>query len=669
MCRQSPARVKRLIDEAKCDINAVNNDGVTPLAVAVTYGCVELFSMLLPDSRDGITWICPKSGSTLLHLAISANHTRMVALLLKWGADLKAVNKKQETPLHLAAAEHNRAIVKLLLDAGADANTEDEKSHTAFEIAVENYQPHIPLERHHRALCAFLEAGADMPFVRRYEALLVTKVLYHAAITGDIDVINAYLKYPQRNIHVLLRRGEEDVGTPLAYAVEAGQTGVVEILLPALLKRKCDIHLAKPDYYTPFWIAAAAKRDDIVAIFLKSKVNLNTPSCFSLCSYGISASLLHGAVRQRETNVIQALLKSPQSNINVRGGPWQCTPLSWAVHDSKIDDTPLKLLLNDARIDMHAQDGTGLTPFLEAFLRKDATCINAFFEYGVDINTSNEAGDTPLFNMVMLGQLSAVDTLLTKGATILFHDDKTTLHVEDCVGPDLLRKITQSIHEKCPYRYGPISDRAPALRRVCTVFASLDHDKRMALRQLYTLNMKKGHVTLWESMIDATETYLELMQLKGTLGKEQAIAKLTNTFNAQLAGCVRRIEAVYPMPLGKKIARAVCIFLGGLVGALIGFGIVGIGISIIVPFCSGATLGTVAGILWGMILGPSLAGAVVGVSVSTGLGVSTVLGAIAGATGCAVAMRKMGLFSHPDEIQLCGFIETMQEEVAQLQCR
>ena len=84
--------------------------------------------------------------NTLLHLAAEGGHVDAVALLIKHGATVDAVNCCGRTPLMLGIASDD--IVKYLIELGADVNHQDEMGYTAlillvFEINFESLLPFL----------------------------------------------------------------------------------------------------------------------------------------------------------------------------------------------------------------------------------------------------------------------------------------------------------------------------------------------------------------------------------------------------------------------------------------------------------------------------------------------------------------------------------------------
>jgi ankyrin repeat protein len=73
---------------------------------------------------------------TLLILAASLGHVRVVDVLIAGGADVSAKDERGMTALSWAALLHHLPILQLLINSGADVNTADKKGTTALMWAV-----------------------------------------------------------------------------------------------------------------------------------------------------------------------------------------------------------------------------------------------------------------------------------------------------------------------------------------------------------------------------------------------------------------------------------------------------------------------------------------------------------------------------------------------------
>ncbi|XP_062512437.1 serine/threonine-protein phosphatase 6 regulatory ankyrin repeat subunit B-like [Corticium candelabrum] len=106
--RNGDIQTVQLLVDCGADVNALNEDGQTPLHTAAggEKDCPELCSILLEHNAkiDAVD----KDGNQPLHLAVRKGHTRTSRLLLSSEADVNSLNEDGQTPLH--AAKHNAKI-------------------------------------------------------------------------------------------------------------------------------------------------------------------------------------------------------------------------------------------------------------------------------------------------------------------------------------------------------------------------------------------------------------------------------------------------------------------------------------------------------------------------------------------------------------------------------
>ena len=75
-------------------------------------------------------------GETPLHLAVRANQTDIVRVLVRNGAKVDAQARELQTPLHIASRLGNTDIVHILLSAHADPNAASRDQYTSLHIAA-----------------------------------------------------------------------------------------------------------------------------------------------------------------------------------------------------------------------------------------------------------------------------------------------------------------------------------------------------------------------------------------------------------------------------------------------------------------------------------------------------------------------------------------------------
>jgi len=143
-------KVRELLDRG-ADVNARDEDGVTPLHYAAYYGFLDAARLLLDRGAD--VNARDEFGGTPLHYAAGSGHVNVVRLLLDRGADVNARDEDGVTPLHYAAYYGFLDAARLLLDRGADVNARAKYGVTPLYLAAR--EGHVDVAR------LLLERGAD----------------------------------------------------------------------------------------------------------------------------------------------------------------------------------------------------------------------------------------------------------------------------------------------------------------------------------------------------------------------------------------------------------------------------------------------------------------------------------------------------------------------------
>jgi ankyrin repeat protein len=118
-------------------VNAKNDEGLTPLQIAASFGKTEMVKYLV---NQGAKVDCvDKKKQSALFLAVYHDHPKTVEALTKAGADVNLKNKKGETPLLMAAYYGFDDVFPILLAAGSDPNTKNENGRTYLEEFKKDY--------------------------------------------------------------------------------------------------------------------------------------------------------------------------------------------------------------------------------------------------------------------------------------------------------------------------------------------------------------------------------------------------------------------------------------------------------------------------------------------------------------------------------------------------
>jgi ankyrin repeat protein len=213
----------------------------------------------------------------------------------------------------------------------------------------------------------------------------------------------------------------EDLRKGLIWAVSAGQTEAVELLLDSP-----DTAIDHPDYYdTPLFLAASGLHFNIMRTLLKRGVDPNKRSSISWRynwgRKGCGPTPLHAVCgrsydrynhrywhRSSDDEVMQKcfnLLLEAGCDINAVDEE-EKTPLHYVVlsdRRSKSNDQCCRLLLENGA-EVMAQDKSGNTPLhlvhLKQYNHDSTNIIDTLMANGADINKRNSKGQTPVYTML-----------------------------------------------------------------------------------------------------------------------------------------------------------------------------------------------------------------------------------------------------------------------------
>ena len=243
----------RLLVQSGADVNATDDDGFSPLHLAVRGRHRDAVELLLASGaaidkahatttltavdlafqvegfRDTaeITSLLVSSGAefdpnravrgpfTRLDLAVSTGNVDMTRLLLGLGAEANTEVGHPRPRLVNAAASSNVEILELLLDAGVSVDQTDGNGNPALRYAIE--AGHAPV------VSTLLERGADVEFVDHSSG---RNLLHLSAFGGHVEIATYLLT---SGVPVDVRDGDNK--TPLHYAAQYGHQQLAERLI------------------------------------------------------------------------------------------------------------------------------------------------------------------------------------------------------------------------------------------------------------------------------------------------------------------------------------------------------------------------------------------------------------------------------------------------------
>lgn len=128
--------VKILLEKEKDNVNKVNDDGESPLMLAVKRSNLVITQMLL--SAGAQPGQADLNGIMPLHIAAGNGDLFVAKSLIAAGADVDAKATEGQTPLILAARRGKNDFTAMLIEEGADVNGVDNEGHSALYYATES---------------------------------------------------------------------------------------------------------------------------------------------------------------------------------------------------------------------------------------------------------------------------------------------------------------------------------------------------------------------------------------------------------------------------------------------------------------------------------------------------------------------------------------------------
>jgi ankyrin repeat protein len=148
-CRGGNQKIVKMLLSKGVDIAALDADGFLPLHTAADNGRPALIELLLAQGlKVGVKTF---DGRTPLHLVsqgrvsvrnrmvyppLDADYAGAAEVLIRHGADVRAIAGGSEQPLHTAAQAGNTPVAKILLEHGAPVDSVDQDGNTPLALAI-----------------------------------------------------------------------------------------------------------------------------------------------------------------------------------------------------------------------------------------------------------------------------------------------------------------------------------------------------------------------------------------------------------------------------------------------------------------------------------------------------------------------------------------------------
>ncbi|MCA7010493.1 ankyrin repeat domain-containing protein [Wolbachia endosymbiont of Tribolium confusum] len=524
--------VKFLLDK-NANIKAKDVYGNTPLHVAAQYDSkLEIVEFLLDKNASGINDV-NNNGSTPLHVAIQGNKSSTVKFLLNKGASIQVKDKDGKTPLDLAKQEGYTNIVQMieqrqsdldeelltavrdgnlnevedLVSQNANVNTRDIYSWTPLHWAT--FKDHLEIARFLMKKGADINAADKGPYGK--------KSIHVAAENNSKDIIEFFLSKG-----VGINDTDKQGYTPLHYAAWRGRLEVAKFLI----EKGADMNAADTSTAgkKPIHVAAENNNRDIIEFLLSKGVSVDaadnngwTPlhyaaskDCLEVAKFliekgaDINAENMYGkkpiqrAAENNSKNIVELLLSKGVSVNDADKNGW--TPLHWASWGGHLDlvkyfidkganintkgkDSKISLdvatdqkhndvvgylkkaqlgeqlltvvqvgnlkevkdLVSQGAI-LNAQDRYGWTPLYFAVSSNRLDIVRYLIENGANINAKDKEGKTPLHWASSNGKLDIAKYLIGKGANIDAKDDGGRVPLNEAGSYSNMERVLMQAH-------------------------------------------------------------------------------------------------------------------------------------------------------------------------------------------------------------------------------
>jgi ankyrin repeat protein len=461
-------RMKLTAAVAVCSMSSVVNTvnlraADTTLVDAVKSGNKAAVRALLKPSTVNTPLA---DGTTALHWAVQADDAATTDLLIRAGADVKAVSRYGVTALALAAQNGNAAIVDRLLRAGADPQTASPEGETVLMTAARAGSTAV--------VKLLLSHGANPDARERWlgqTALMWAAAENHPAVVETLLEVGAdpnvsskiYADYDLKPKEGGTPKANESKGgmSALHYAARQGAKEAVE----ALAAKGVDLNQADPDGVTALIYATLNGHYDTAALLLDKGADPNradalgrTVLYLTVDNNRLETTAPRPAPKtQDERTPLElaklAIAKGANLNSQISGKlpprsaqgngdttPEGATPL-WRA--AKTSDVEFAGLLLAAGADPNFASRDGISPLMVAAGQnwKEGTSLGTEEESiavirlllgaGMDINLKNNRGETALHGAAGRGANGVVRFLVDNGAKLETRDksNRTALDV------------------------------------------------------------------------------------------------------------------------------------------------------------------------------------------------------------------------------------------------
>ncbi len=421
--------IVHMLIQARSDLNAKDNQGMTPLLLAAQRGNAEHILLLLDNHAEKQT--IDNNGSSPLHLAVENDHKDVAQLLIQRGMPVDAKDNAGNTSLIVALKKGHIDMARLLVENGAKVDEKDEQGNSPLLLSVERGYRDFALMLIDRNAEINITDPQGTPLllvmIERGDAEFALKLLDKGAnidekdAHGNTALILALKRGRLDLAHLLIQRNakvnvkDKSGQTPLLLALEQGGRDFALMLID----EGADVNVTNSQGSPILMLAIDGGDIEFVNKLLDKGAKIDEKDINGNTALSLALSKGHLDVAR--------LLIQRGANVNEKDKNG-LMPLQIAVGKKYRD---VALLLIEKKAEVNVTDSQGSPILLSAIDDGDTEFFLKLLDNGAKIDEKYAYGNTALLIALKTGHIDMVHLLIQKGADV-FQKDKegqTALHL------------------------------------------------------------------------------------------------------------------------------------------------------------------------------------------------------------------------------------------------